>query len=428
MQCQKCNNELEVDSKFCMHCGTPVSAEVIAKMNDEKPMTKTKVFLLKTLAFFIAVFLTMIIKLFLMAVGFLEFSADFMKGGILLLLALWLLLNGFFLKDAGKKKWGAGLLGAYLVLSIAFGYFYNNSDFGVEQQIIELGSNTPKKIDENMEFSSVKMDGDTVLMDYKLLNASGSDIAPEKINDLKSTIKSESCKDESFAKIIEHGKNITISYYGNDNNLILNVQVSKNDCNADMKKTSKTMPPAEAPKLSAVSNEPISKAEENTLSEASAYGTKGSNLREENPKKSIFYYTKAIELNPSNDAYYINRGIAYDNLHQYAKALNDYNHVIEKSPDSYIYIYRARTYTSLHQYQKALNDYNLALKLSPNDRSIYGNRASCYWAIGNMKKAKSDANKACTLGDCFMKKEIARFERENAQITDVESQEPIPAY
>jgi len=230
MQCQKCNNELEVDSKFCMHCGASVSEEMIAKMNDAKPMTKTKVFLLKTLAFFIAVFLTMIIKLTLMAVGLLEFSADFMKGGILLLLGLWLLLNGFFLKDAGKKKWGFGLVGAYLIFSLAFGYFYNNSDYGVEQQIIEWGNTLPKNVDENIELSSVKLDGNTVVMDYKLLNVPSTAIPAKKLSDLESTTKSESCKDESFIKLFEHDKNIKMSYYGNDNNLILEVQLSKVDC------------------------------------------------------------------------------------------------------------------------------------------------------------------------------------------------------
>jgi len=128
LQCQKCNNELEVDSKFCVHCGTPAPESVITQMNDEKPITKTKKFLLKMLAFFIAAFLTMIMKLILMGVGLLEYSADFMKEGVLLFIALWLLLSGFLLKDTGKKKWGFGLLIAYFVLSTAFGYFYNNLD------------------------------------------------------------------------------------------------------------------------------------------------------------------------------------------------------------------------------------------------------------------------------------------------------------
>lgn len=415
MQCQKCNNELEADSKFCAHCGAPVPESVITQMNDEKPITKTKVFLLKTLAFFIAAFLTMIIKLILMGVGLLEFSADFMKGGILLLLALWLLLNGFFLKDAGKKKWGFGLLGAYIVFSIALGYFYNNSDYGVEQQIIELNNRTPLKVDDAHELSSVKMNGDSVVMKYKLFNVSASDIASEKLNDLKNTIKSESCKDESYNKIMDHGKNIIMSYYGNDNNLIFDIQISKDDCNSDMKKKSKT----EATKLSATSNEPMQKPKANVSLDAFEYGSKGSSLRDKDPKKAIFYYTKAIEIEPTNSAYYINRGIAYANLHQYKKALNDYNQAVDISPDfSLQYVHRANAYEKLHQDQKALNDYNQALKLSPNEAYIYENRAVFYWVKGNIKRAKDDASKACNLGSCQLKKDLAKEEREKSQIMD----------
>lgn len=241
MQCQKCNNELEVDSKFCAHCGAPVSEDTILKMNEEKPIAKTKTFLFKTLAFFIAAFLTFIIKLILMGVGLLEVSSDFMKGGILLFLGLWTLLSGLFLKDTKKKKWGVWLLGAYVILSIAFGYFYNNSSFGIEQQIMEMNKNTPQRIDDDVEFTSVRINGDDVLMNYKLFNFSKNDFPLEKLDGLKNIMEPGFCNDESFAKVLDYGKNITASIYGNDNRLILDIHVSKGDCNKNIEETPQSL-------------------------------------------------------------------------------------------------------------------------------------------------------------------------------------------
>jgi len=40
MECQKCNNTLDADSKFCPHCGAVVSEEVIVHINDEKVIKK----------------------------------------------------------------------------------------------------------------------------------------------------------------------------------------------------------------------------------------------------------------------------------------------------------------------------------------------------------------------------------------------------
>lgn len=377
MQCQKCNNELEVDSKFCAHCGAPVPESVIVQMKDEKPITKTKVFLLKTLAFFIAAFLTMIIKLILVAVGLLEFSADFMKGGILLLLALWMLLNGFFLKDAGKKKWGAVLLGAYLVLSFAFGYFYNHSDFGVEQQIIDLGSNTPKKIDENVELTSVKLNGNTVVMDYKLLNMDSIAIEADKLSELESTTKSDSCKDESFIKLFEHGKDIKMSFYGNDNNLIFDIQISKDDCSQNGNISNKVAPATE-------SGTPVA-SETPVEEEVKQYSNKFSALwndkkkQYDDPEKGIEYLTKIIDLKP-NDSFYLNS--------------------------------RANVYDQMGKKKLALADYTRALTIEPDDTTILENRGYTYWELGKIKQAKADANKVCRLGNCEMKERFDLWEKE----------------
>ena len=47
----------------------------------------------------------------------------------------------------------------------------------------------------------------------------------------------------------------------------------------------------------------------------------------------IEYYTKAIELNPEYTYAYYNRGIAYNDLGQYQKAIDDYTKAIELNPE-----------------------------------------------------------------------------------------------
>lgn len=49
-------------------------------------------------------------------------------------------------------------------------------------------------------------------------------------------------------------------------------------------------------------------------------------------QKTIIYYSKAIEINPSHIYAYYNRGNTYLELKEYQKALSDYNKVIKIKP------------------------------------------------------------------------------------------------
>jgi len=61
MQCQKCNNELEVDSKFCAHCGASVSEEV-GKISSKKPTSYLDDFATNVMSFIVGIFAFTIIK------------------------------------------------------------------------------------------------------------------------------------------------------------------------------------------------------------------------------------------------------------------------------------------------------------------------------------------------------------------------------
>ncbi|ETT06526.1 tetratricopeptide repeat protein, partial [Fusobacterium sp. CM21] len=41
--------------------------------------------------------------------------------------------------------------------------------------------------------------------------------------------------------------------------------------------------------------------------------------------KEIEEYSKKIKEEPNNDVYYNNRGVAFDNLEEFDKAIEDYN-------------------------------------------------------------------------------------------------------
>ena len=58
-----------------------------------------------------------------------------------------------------------------------------------------------------------------------------------------------------------------------------------------------------------------------------------------------------------------NRGIAYADLGQYQRAIEDYNEAIRLKPDyAMAYSNRGIAYSKLGQYQRAIEDYNKAIR------------------------------------------------------------------
>ncbi len=78
-------------------------------------------------------------------------------------------------------------------------------------------------------------------------------------------------------------------------------------------------------------------------------------------------HRKAIRLQPDLAEAYYNRGIAYNNL---------------------------------GQYQRAIEDYNEAIRLKPDLTMAYIGRGFAYFIQGNNKLGCRDAQKACKLGNC----------------------------
>lgn len=117
---------------------------------------------------------------------------------------------------------------------------------------------------------------------------------------------------------------------------------------------------------------------------------------------AIKLYDEAIRLSPNVSRFYLNRGIAYDQLKQYERAHQDFDKALElcASDDEYRkeYFYnRAMCFHRLKKYSKAVDDYNQAVSLSPSDPSFLAMRARSEMMLGKYQDALDDLNRSVTL-------------------------------
>ncbi len=114
-------------------------------------------------------------------------------------------------------------------------------------------------------------------------------------------------------------------------------------------------------------------------------------------RDSISLFEHAIKVTSRNYLAYGNRGFAYYNKGEYAKALSDFNKAIEFNPRDFLaYNNRGMTYAQVKgDYAKAISDFNKALDINPRYAEAYNNRGNTY-AIGKGEydHAISDYNKA----------------------------------
>ena len=89
------------------------------------------------------------------------------------------------------------------------------------------------------------------------------------------------------------------------------------------------------------------------------------------------------------------RSIAFANLKQYRKALEDITAAIKLDPKhASNYGVRARVYEKLGQYRLQVADDTTAIRLAPQDQSAYINRAWAYDRLGKRQLAKRDRRMA----------------------------------
>jgi tetratricopeptide (TPR) repeat protein len=157
------------------------------------------------------------------------------------------------------------------------------------------------------------------------------------------------------------------------------------------------------------------------------------------PLKAIEFLNNAIKLQPNDAGSFYNRGVAYDDLGQYKRAIKDYNQAIILKPDYAEAFYNRGTINNtIGQYQRAIEDFDETIRLNPQDaeaylgrgfacdklgqyrraienydKSIglipdyaraYNNRGVDYFSLGNNTQGCFDAQKACALGNCKLLK------------------------
>jgi len=132
---------------------------------------------------------------------------------------------------------------------------------------------------------------------------------------------------------------------------------------------------------------------------AGAYSNRGLAYAELGERKrAIEDYDKAIELNPDFAEAYYNRGIAYAKQQKYNEAIKDFDKAIELNPNlAEAYIGRGVTYAEQQKYNEAIKDFDKAIELNPDDAEAYGNRGIAYAKQQKYNEAIKDYDKAIKL-------------------------------
>jgi tetratricopeptide (TPR) repeat protein len=92
------------------------------------------------------------------------------------------------------------------------------------------------------------------------------------------------------------------------------------------------------------------------------------------------------------------RGVAFLNIGNGAKALEDFNSAIKLNSENYKYFYnRGNIYRQTSQLDDALADYDKALALNPNIADLYTNKGAVLVLMNRNKEALATLNKAISL-------------------------------
>jgi len=113
-------------------------------------------------------------------------------------------------------------------------------------------------------------------------------------------------------------------------------------------------------------------------------------------------FNRVIDLSPDYIVYH-NRGFAYYKLGDYWNAIRDYNETIRLQPGyDLVYYNKGIVYAKLGLYRASIEEFNRAIFLRPNNAESYYNRGVAYFYQGNIKMGCQDARKACDLGICHL--------------------------
>ena len=135
-----------------------------------------------------------------------------------------------------------------------------------------------------------------------------------------------------------------------------------------------------------------------TDTELSHYSKGEAYSRENKYEQAISEFTDAVRLDPGFAAAFESRCVAYLNLADKMRALDDCNKAILLNPNECCAHYiRAIIYGDLGQHQKAIEDFDQAIRINPLYAAAYEGRGESYRRLGQYTKADADHAKACSL-------------------------------
>jgi len=115
--------------------------------------------------------------------------------------------------------------------------------------------------------------------------------------------------------------------------------------------------------------------------------------------RKIYYFTKALELNPKLADAYEKRGMLYYFQEKYSKMIRDFQAVIELTPfESKAYLMLGLAYMKGEDYDVAIDNLTRAIELEPQLARAYSYRAEAYRLKGMIDEAIQDSNKAIEIG------------------------------
>ncbi len=143
--------------------------------------------------------------------------------------------------------------------------------------------------------------------------------------------------------------------------------------------------------------------------DAEAYLDSGTGLlRKKEYWPAIKAFSKAIQLAPNYAAPYFSRALAYYDLAEFERAINDYSEVIridgnraQTHDDRQLasdYYNRGLAYYRQGAFEKAISDFSEVILLDPNDAHAFYNRGGAYYRRRQFDKAISDYNEVIRLG------------------------------
>ena len=114
--------------------------------------------------------------------------------------------------------------------------------------------------------------------------------------------------------------------------------------------------------------------------------------------KAIQNYDKAVKLAPKNINVYYNRGLVKGKLQDYSGAIQDYDKAIALDPKNVAaYNNRGIANADLKDYAGAIADYNKTIELDPQNAAAYNNRGIAKANLKNYAGAIEDYNRAIEL-------------------------------